>query len=303
MRTGTAIAPMNPAEPSQEGSERGAFDRAPPARSGVGSVLALIDCGRPELEFMCRPGRGVLLAGRLSSPGQDVTVKDTSMAQHLAQEVVMPDRMRDASGRSGKAAAAAERPVADLPGTLIRLRPFRADEVDTAWQGLAQQDEAAHPRRRPEDRRAQPSEQFRRRMHRSGRLWRGCLDLAIDRDGRLVGTIQARTRPAQTLPAGVCEVGVILYQPRDRGNGYGAEAVELLTTWLFETGKAERVQAGTDVGNTAMRAVLERLGFQHEGIMREYGAMSNGTRSDGAMYAALKTEWMTRQRESPTGER
>jgi RimJ/RimL family protein N-acetyltransferase len=140
-------------------------------------------------------------------------------------------------------------------------------------------------------------------MHRSGRLWRGCLDLAIDCDGRLVGTIQARTRPAQTLPVGVYEVGVILYQPRDRGNGYGAEAVDLLTTWLFETGKAERVQAGTDVGNSAMRAVLERLGFQLEGIMRGYGAMSNGTRSDGAMYAVLKTEWVTRKRESPTGQR
>jgi [ribosomal protein S5]-alanine N-acetyltransferase len=195
--------------------------------------------------------------------------------------------MNDASGRPGKAADAAGRGLVDLPGTLIRLRPFRADEVDAAWQGLAQQDEAAHPRRRPEDRLPQPSEQFRRRLNHSGRLWRGCLNLGIDHDGRLLGTIQARTSPAQTLPAGVYEIGVILYQPRDRGHGYGAEAVELLTTWLFESGKAERVQAGTDAGNTAMRAVLERLGFQLEGVMRGYGAMSDGTRIDGAMYAAL----------------
>jgi RimJ/RimL family protein N-acetyltransferase len=181
----------------------------------------------------------------------------------------------------------------DLPGTLIRLRPFRVDEVDTAWQGLAQQDEAAHPRRRPEDRHPQPSEQFRRRLHRSGQLWRGRLDLGIGCDGRLVGTIQARTSPAQTLPVGVYEIGVILYQPRDRGRGYGAEAVELLTTWLFETGKAERVQAGTEAGNMAMRAVLERLGFQFEGVMRGYGAMNDGTRIDGAMYAVLKPEWVT----------
>lgn len=215
----------------------------------------------------------------------------------------MPDRMSDTNGRSGRSAVSPGRSLVDLPGRLIRLRPFRADEVDTAWQGLAQQDEAAHPRRRPEDRRPQPSEQFRRRLHRSGRLWRGCLDLAIDRDGWLVGTIQARTRPAQTLPDGVYEIGVILYQPRDRGHGYGAEAVELMTTWLFETGEAERVQAGTEVGNTAMRAVLERLGFQLEGVMRGYGAMSAGTRSDGAMYAVLKPDWVTRQPEPPTGQR
>ena len=200
-----------------------------------------------------------------------------------------------ASDRSAKAAAAPGHPLVDLRGVLIRLRPFRADEVDAAWQGLAQQDEAAHPRRRPDDRYPQPSEQFRRRLDRSGRLWRGCLDLGIDRHGRLVGTIQARTSPAQTLPAGVCEIGVILYQARDRGHGYGAEAVDLLTTWLFQAGKAERVQAGTDTGNTPMRAVLERLGFHLEGILRGYGAMSDGTRLDGAMYAVLKTEWIARQ--------
>ena len=207
----------------------------------------------------------------------------------------MPRTMTDTNGRSGRAAASSGRPLADLPGELIRLRPFRAEEVDLAWQGLAQQDEAAHPRRLPEDHRPQPSERFRRRLLRSGRLWRGLLDLAIDRDGQLVGTIQARTRPAQTLPADVYEIGVILYRPRDRGNGYGAEAVELLTTWLFETGQAERVQAATEAGNTAMRAVLERLGFQLEGVMRGYGAMSDGTRSDGAMYAVLKPEWVVRQ--------
>ena len=75
----------------------------------------------------------------------------------------MPNSMRGTSGRSGKAAADSGRPLVDLPGMLIRLRPFRAEEVDTAWQGLALQDEAAHPRRRPEDGRPQPSEQFRRR--------------------------------------------------------------------------------------------------------------------------------------------
>jgi RimJ/RimL family protein N-acetyltransferase len=186
------------------------------------------------------------------------------------------------------------RAFADIQGALIRLRPFRAEEVDAAWQGLALQDEAAHPRHRPQDRHSQPSQQFRRRLSRSGRLWRGCLDLAIDQGGRLAGTIQARTRPAQTLPAGVYEIGVILYRPTYRGQGYGREAVELLTGWLFETSGAERVQASTDAGNTAMRAVLERLGFQLEGIMHAYGAMTDGTRIDCAMYAVLRPQWVTK---------
>jgi [ribosomal protein S5]-alanine N-acetyltransferase len=207
----------------------------------------------------------------------------------------VPHSTRDARGRSGAAAALPGRSLVDLPGPLIRLRPFRADEVSAAWRGLMQQDEAAHPRRARADAGAAPSEQFRRRLHRSGRLWRGCLDLAVDCDGRLVGTVQARTRPTQTLPADVYEIGVVLYQPGDRGHGYGADAVELLTSWLFDAGKAERVQASTAVNNAAMRAVLERLGFQLEGVLRGYGPSSTGSRIDGAIYAVLKPEWAARQ--------
>jgi [ribosomal protein S5]-alanine N-acetyltransferase len=203
----------------------------------------------------------------------------------------MPRSVRNLQAGTGSAAPAPGRSLVDLRGRLVRLRPFTADEIYPAWQGLAGQDEAAHPRRGPADRRAQPSEQFRRRLHRSGRLWRGCLDLGIECDGRLVGTIQARTRPAQTLPAGVYEIGVVLYDQRERGRGYGGEAVELLASWLFESGQAERLQAGTDVSNTAMRAVLERLGFRLEGVLRGYGAPSAGDRIDGAVYGVLKAEW------------
>jgi RimJ/RimL family protein N-acetyltransferase len=184
--------------------------------------------------------------------------------------------------------------MGQLRGRLIKLRAFAPEEADVAWQGLALQDESAHPRLTPEDRRPQPSEKFRRGLERSGRLWRGCLDLAIERNGRLVGQIQARTQPKQTLPPGVFEIGVVLYQERDREKGYGREAVELLTTWLFQAGGAARVQATTDTGNVPMRTVLEHLGFRREGILRAFGALSDGTRLDGALFAVIKPDWMAR---------
>lgn len=183
--------------------------------------------------------------------------------------------------------------ILELRGESVRLRPFTPDEFDAAWQGLSLQDEAAHPRRTPQDRRPRPSEKFRRSLERSGRLWRGCLDLAIDRKGNLVGQIQARTAPKQTLPEGVFEIGVVLYRRRDRGKGYGREAISLLTNWLFHKAGAARVQAGTEAGNAAMRAVLEALDFRLEGIMRAYGATGDGARLDGAMYAVTQSEWTT----------
>lgn len=88
------------------------------------------------------------------------------------------------------------------------------------------------------------------------------------------------------------EIGLVLYRQQDRGKGYGREAVELLTGWLFEAAGAERGQVVTDMGNTAMRAVLEYLGVRLEGIMRAYGPMSDGTRRDGAMHAVIKSDWI-----------
>jgi RimJ/RimL family protein N-acetyltransferase len=182
------------------------------------------------------------------------------------------------------------REIVELRGSLIRLRPFLPEEADVAWHGLSLQDEAAHPRRSKEDWSPTPSERFRTRLGRSGRLWRGYLDLAVERRGRLVGLVGARTRPQQCLPDGVFEIGIVLFLPKDRGKGYGREAMELMTVWLFDVAGAERVQAGTDARNGAMRAVLDGLGFHLEGIMRSYGRMSDGTRVDGAMYALVRSE-------------
>jgi RimJ/RimL family protein N-acetyltransferase len=193
------------------------------------------------------------------------------------------------------------REVVELRGTLIRLRPFVLEEAEPAWQGLSAQDEAAHPRRSPDDWSTTAPGRFRKQLERSGKLRRGRLDLAIDRRGRLTGLISARTSPLECLPVGTFELGVVLFSRRDRGKGYGAEAVDLLTTWLFDVASADRIQAGTDARNAAMRTVLERLGFRLEGIFRSYSPTSDGSRIDGAMYARVRSDVPPRLR--PHGER
>jgi [ribosomal protein S5]-alanine N-acetyltransferase len=173
--------------------------------------------------------------------------------------------------------------VIRLEGRRVLLRPIRAEEVDGVLAAREQFVTGAGSGG------TRARERFRRRLARSGRFWRGHLDLGVELDGRLAGEIQARGRPAQTLPPGVFEVGILLYDRADRGRGYGAEAVALLTGWLFEHGGAARVQASTAADNLAMRRVLERLGFSFEGEMRAFMPEGAG-RTDYALYAVTKAD-------------
>jgi RimJ/RimL family protein N-acetyltransferase len=136
------------------------------------------------------------------------------------------------------------------------LRPYRDDELDEA----VRQAEAAESRIGGTPSRRQVAE----RVDRSGRFVEGHLELAVEVDGRLGGSIQARA-PERALPPGVCELGIELV-PDVRGRGVGTEAVRLLGEHLLANGYA-RVQASTDVDNVAMCRALERAGYQFEGVL------------------------------------
>jgi RimJ/RimL family protein N-acetyltransferase len=125
---------------------------------------------------------------------------------------------------------------------------------------------------------------LRERIADSGEWFEGRLDLAIEWGGRLVGTISARATAGFT-PPGVCELGIELFD-EVRGKGVGTEAVRLVTEWLLEN-DYPRVQATTDVRNAPMRRVLEKLGFEEEGVLRAF--MPDGDRrADYVLYAITR---------------
>ena len=169
---------------------------------------------------------------------------------------------------------------------MITLRPFRPDELDAVWEARKLRASPTSPIT-PGAKRA-----IQRQIERSGRLYDGFLKLAIDVDGRLVGEIDARC-PPNAFPPGVFEVGIELYADEDRGRGYGAEAVRQLVDRLFAREHAERVQASTAADNTAMRRVLEKLGFAYEGTLRAFMPSESG-RDDYVLYAVTRAEWATR---------
>ena len=172
----------------------------------------------------------------------------------------------------------------ELRGSRVFLRPFREEETDLVWTTFRDGNDgfAPHP--------DSPSrEEIQARVRRSGTFQAGMLDLAIDVEGRLVGHVQAR-RPRGALPPGVFDLGIVIYRAEDRGLGYGAEAVRLVTGHTFEELGAHRVQLTTEVTNVAMIAAAERAGFTREGVLRGF-MPADGGRHDYAVFGITREDW------------
>jgi RimJ/RimL family protein N-acetyltransferase len=76
--------------------------------------------------------------------------------------------------------------------------------------------------------------------------------------------------PGRPLPPGTFDVGIGLRE-HARGQGYGREALDLLTGWLFGHAAAEVVEGSTDPANIAMRTVFRRAGWAFAGPVTELG--------------------------------
>ena len=168
----------------------------------------------------------------------------------------------------------------ELRGERVTVRPLRPEEFDRviedslpAWVAWGTDPQVARGK-------------IRDRLERSGELTGHGLDLGIELDGRLVGGVQAR---ADSLPSGAFELGIGLFDERDRRRGVGRDAIALLTAHLFDSLGARRVQITTDVANEGMRRVAERTGFAHEGDLRAFWPEDDGDH-DYAMYGMTRAD-------------
>ena len=75
------------------------------------------------------------------------------------------------------------------------------------------------------------------------------------------------------------------------GNGYATEAVRLLLRFVFAELKLNRIAAGVMPRNTRSIRVLEKLGFQREGLSRQ-NLRINGAWEDHLQYGLLRDEWL-----------
>ena len=85
------------------------------------------------------------------------------------------------------------------------------------------------------------------------------------------------------------ELSYILYSAQHRGRGIVTEAVRLLTGYLFDRTKGNRIRLVIHPDNAASRRVAEKAGFSLEGVAR--GAWYHRGRShDVEIWSILRAE-------------
>lgn len=88
------------------------------------------------------------------------------------------------------------------------------------------------------------------------------------------------------------EVGYILNRQYWR-LGLMSAALEVMINYAFSDLGLHRLEADTDSNNAASLALLEKLGFQREGLFRDRWYV-NGQRQDSAMLGLLEQDWVNR---------
>ncbi len=85
-------------------------------------------------------------------------------------------------------------------------------------------------------------------------------------------------------------LAVAIGRSEHRGHGYGTQACRLALDFAFDELNLHRITVTVFSYNTASRRLFERLGFQLEGVYREF-LERDGQRHDMLLFGLLRHEW------------
>ena len=169
-----------------------------------------------------------------------------------------------------------------IVGQLVRLRPYEREDVKTEhhWRrspeylgGLAQTSLAALEK------------EFEQLLADPKRV-KFVVETA---DGRPIGLVENlnlswRQRQAQ--------LSINIWEPKNRGQGYGTEATLLFLYYLFGPMNLHRVWIEGPAGNQAGIASFKRCGFRVEGTLREVYSPHEMACVDYVLMAVLRREFV-----------
>jgi RimJ/RimL family protein N-acetyltransferase len=108
----------------------------------------------------------------------------------------------------------------------------------------------------------------------------------ISVDGQVVGALSLKN-VSHSMSYGEIGYGVA---ESHQGKGIATAAIRLLVDKIFTESMLRRLIAYVHEENQASRRVLEKLGFQEEGLLREHYIV-NGAPVNEVLYGLLKREW------------
>lgn len=110
--------------------------------------------------------------------------------------------------------------------------------------------------------------------------------VAVGEDGTRLGFVLFRT--LDDVHRNLYIKRVVVASP-DKGTG--TAMMSLCLNWAFDEAEAERVWLTHLPDNLRARALYTKLGFQHEGVLRNAYGRADGTRGDLMQMSLLKAEW------------
>jgi [ribosomal protein S5]-alanine N-acetyltransferase len=116
--------------------------------------------------------------------------------------------------------------------------------------------------------------------------------LITDKQDRLIGNINYFRG---LLYTDGYELGYRVFRPEDRGKGIISATLPLFISYLFDLRPINRLQLTTDVDNLPSKRIAEKLGFKHEGVLRQCW-FHRGKFVDIDIYSLLRHEWKDHRR-------
>lgn len=111
----------------------------------------------------------------------------------------------------------------------------------------------------------------------------------IQCENQLVGTVSFKNISHMMMYG---EIGYDVGQAF-QGKGIGTEAIRIFIGKIFSETSIRRIFAYVAEDNIPSRKLLERVGFQQEGVCREH-FLINGKPTNEVIYGILRTDWLSR---------
>ncbi|MGF6417987.1 RimJ/RimL family protein N-acetyltransferase [Stenotrophomonas sp. AN71] len=196
----------------------------------------------------------------------------------------MPDRHADGVGSGVGSLSQRERALTTvLDGHGFRLRPWHPDDLESLLHHANDPDVSRGLR----DRFPYPYTRADGEAFLAGRvLTPGTLALAIEIDGHACGSVGAQQGSAER--AHMAELGYWLGQAY-WGQGLMTRVVGLFAPWVMDELRLFRLQAGVVDFNFGSARVLEKNGFQEEGVDR-CAVYKRGVLHDLRRFARVRTQ-------------